>query len=393
MKIIGIQKIQSESFFNAEVTALNTLTVGVDGTGHDAKFFGDTSGQFLLWDQSSDELVLAGDTKLSFHDAAGGENIIASADGHLEINAETTLDITATTIDINGAADISGDFTLAGTAIATVIAGTTVTNATNATTATNVTVADESTDTTCFPLFATAATGDLPPKSGTNLTFNSSTGLLTSTLLAGALTGNVTGNADTATTAAKVTVADESTDTFCNVLFVTAATGNLPPKSGTNLYFNSATGKLSATIFESEDRIITSIREFKKSGSSVGTRNGDVVFFGNTESMVVGKVYHFKNDGTWELVNASAVATSDGLLAVALGNASNDAGMLIRGFVTLEHDPGAIGDVLYASHTATGEATATKPTGSGNVVRIIGYCLGAEDKKIYFNPDGHHTVL
>ena len=193
------------------------------------------------------------------------------------------------------------------------------------------------------------------------------------------LTGDVTGNADTATTAAKVTVADESTDTFCNVLFVTAATGNLPPKSGTNLYFNSATGKLSATIFESEDRIITSIREFKKSGSSVGTRNGDVVFFGDTESMVVGKLYHFKNDGTWELVN--------------LGNASNDAGMLIRGFVTLEHDPGAIGDVLYASHTATGEATATKPTGSGNVVRIIGYCLGAEDKKIYFNPDGHHTVL
>ena len=109
--------------------------------------------------------------------------------------------------------------------------------------------------------------------------------------------------------------------------------------------------------------------------------------------MVVGKVYHFKNDGTWELVDASAVATSDGLLAVALGTESDESGMLIRGFVTLEHDPGAIGDVLYASHTATGEATATKPTGSGNVVRIIGYCLGAEDKKIYFNPDGHHTVL
>ena len=51
--------------------------------------------------------------------------------------------------------------------------------------ATNVTVADESSDTTCFPLFATAATGDLPPKSGSNLTFNSSTGLLSATLLGG----------------------------------------------------------------------------------------------------------------------------------------------------------------------------------------------------------------
>ena len=36
---------------------------------------------------------------------------------------------------------------------------------------TAITVADESTDTTCFPLFVTAATGDLPPKSGTNLSF------------------------------------------------------------------------------------------------------------------------------------------------------------------------------------------------------------------------------
>ena len=51
--------------------------------------------------------------------------------------------------------------------------------------ATTVTVADESTDTTCFPLFATTTTGNLAPKSGSNLTFNSSSGLLTATLLAG----------------------------------------------------------------------------------------------------------------------------------------------------------------------------------------------------------------
>jgi hypothetical protein len=51
--------------------------------------------------------------------------------------------------------------------------------------ATTVTVADESTDTTCFPLFSTAATGDLAPKSGSNLTFNSSSGLLTATTFSG----------------------------------------------------------------------------------------------------------------------------------------------------------------------------------------------------------------
>ena len=48
-------------------------------------------------------------------------------------------------------------------------------------TATNVVVADESTDKTCFPLFVTDATGTLPPKSGSNLTFNSNRGILAAT--------------------------------------------------------------------------------------------------------------------------------------------------------------------------------------------------------------------
>ena len=60
--------------------------------------------------------------------------------------------------------------------------------------ASTIDVLDESTDTTCFPLFATGAVGSQALKSGTNLTFNSNTGLLTATLLAGNLTGNVTGN-------------------------------------------------------------------------------------------------------------------------------------------------------------------------------------------------------
>ena len=98
----------------------STVTVGVDDTGYDVKFFGATTGQHLLWDQSADELALVGDTKLSFHDAAGAENIVASADGHLEINAGTTLDITAPTVDINvgttlnvdGVTQITGDVTV-----------------------------------------------------------------------------------------------------------------------------------------------------------------------------------------------------------------------------------------------------------------------------------------
>jgi len=56
----------------------------------------------------------------------------------------------------------------------------------------------------------------------------------------------------TATTALSVTAADESSDTSCNVLFSTAATGNVAPKTGTNLTFNSANGTLTATSFSGD---------------------------------------------------------------------------------------------------------------------------------------------
>lgn len=44
---------------------------------------------------------------------------------------------------------------------------------------TTITVADEPTDTTCFPLFVTNATGDLAPKTNSNFAFNATSGLLT----------------------------------------------------------------------------------------------------------------------------------------------------------------------------------------------------------------------
>jgi hypothetical protein len=100
-------------------TMIGALTVGVDDTGHDVVFYGATASQYMKWAQAQDELILALDAKLSFWDAAGGENIIASADGHLEVNAGTTLDITAPTVDINASTGI----TLDGSILSTVIVG------------------------------------------------------------------------------------------------------------------------------------------------------------------------------------------------------------------------------------------------------------------------------
>ena len=40
--------------------AKGAVTVGVDDTGHDVKFFGATTGKYLLYDQSADELQVVG---------------------------------------------------------------------------------------------------------------------------------------------------------------------------------------------------------------------------------------------------------------------------------------------------------------------------------------------
>ena len=128
-------------------------------------------------------------------------------------------------------------------------------------------------------------------------------------------------------------------------------------------------------------------RTFTKTGNTDGTYSGDVVYFGGTTSMTVGTIYHYKSDGTWEVANANAVATCDGLLGVALGAASDTNGMLLRGMVTLDHDPGAVGDVLFLSAASNGDATATTPSGSSDIVRVIGYCLDASNGQIWFDPD------
>lgn len=42
---------------------------GIDGTGLDVKFFGDTASAYMLWDESADALLLAGDSRLDLSSA------------------------------------------------------------------------------------------------------------------------------------------------------------------------------------------------------------------------------------------------------------------------------------------------------------------------------------
>ena len=93
-----------------------------------------------------------------------------------------------------------------------------------------ITVANEGTDTTCFPAFFTAATGDLGPKTNAGLTFNSNTGVLAATGFSGPLTGTVNKVTLTApATGSTLTIADGQTLTVNGSATITNGT-----HSGTN---------------------------------------------------------------------------------------------------------------------------------------------------------------
>ena len=68
----------SDVNISGDVRTTGTLTVGVDDTGYDVKFFGATSGKYLLWDESDDALELTDNTKLKF---GTGDDLQIYSDG------------------------------------------------------------------------------------------------------------------------------------------------------------------------------------------------------------------------------------------------------------------------------------------------------------------------
>ena len=127
-------------------------------------------------------------------------------------------------------------------------------------------------------------------------------------------------------------------------------------------------------------------------GATDGDVDGDVVYFGST-SVNVGRLYYW--DGTdWQNADADAASTSTGMLAISIatGTASS-VGMCIRGMVTISSSTGGSnGDILYV-HTTANKITSTAPSGSGDIVRIVGYLLDATNDAIYFNPDGSFVEI
>lgn len=143
----------------------------------------------------------------------------------------------------------------------------------------------------------------------------------------------------------------------------------------------------SSTTLTVDAKLVAKKRVLAKTSNTDANADGDIVYFGGTTSMDAGKIYYFNSSGAWALADADAESTAKGMLGVALGSASDTNGVLIRGMVTLDTDPGTIGDTVFLSTTA-GVATSTAPSGNGDIVRVIGYCLDSTNGQVYFNPDG-----
>jgi len=109
----------------------NALTFGAGTAGTDITitFDGESNDGVMKWMEDedyfefSDDILIASTEKLQFRDTAIYIN--SSADGQLDIVADTEVQIAATTVDINGAVDVSGNLAVGGNLVVT---GTTTFN-------------------------------------------------------------------------------------------------------------------------------------------------------------------------------------------------------------------------------------------------------------------------
>ena len=106
--VVNASEAEVLTLSGAAATFTIPVTVGIDGTGHDVKFFGDTSGKYMQWDQDEDALLVSGDIRMIAHnnridlDANNNTSIRASADDTImfELAGADDFSMTANSLNI-----------------------------------------------------------------------------------------------------------------------------------------------------------------------------------------------------------------------------------------------------------------------------------------------------
>jgi len=226
----------------------------------DVTFTGDSSDG--LWDKSESVFVanLTGNVTGN----------VSGSSGSCTGNAATATAL-ATARNIGG---VSFDGTAAIDLPGVNTAGTQDTSGTAALATEFTVTANNSTDETVYPLFADGATGSQGAETDTGLTYNPSSGLLTSTSFDGALTGNVTGNVSGS--AATVTGAAQSAITSLGTLTGLTVDGDV-----------TLTGAANNVVWD-------------KSDNALGFADDAKATFGDSSDL---SIYH---DGTQNIINGAA---------------------------------------------------------------------------------------
>ena len=179
-------------------------------------------------------------------ESATGTSLAPKTDGGLTYNAGTAnLATTTFTGALTGNASGSSGSCTGNAATATALATTRAIGGVNfdgtaAITPTTIVVAD-TTDTTCYVGLWESATGSLLPKTDAGITYNAGTGMLTAT----GLTGPLTGNADTSTTAGNLSGTPDLPD---GTTATTQGAADNSTKLATTAYADAAAAGGGATV-------------------------------------------------------------------------------------------------------------------------------------------------
>ena len=401
----------------------NDLYVGIDSTTSNNQFIG--SGRF--W--SKGDATNASGVKLVEAQNNGASAITIKAPAALGDNQVYTMPAAAVN---NGflKCNASGEFSFD-------------TAPQNSGAVSDIAVTDESADTTCFPMFSTSATGDIQPKTGTNLTFNASSGVLTATGFAGALTGNVTGNAsgssgsctgnsatataletarniggvsfdgtgninlpgvnaagnqDTSGNATTATLAATSTITANNTtnetvypVFVDAATGAQGLESDTGLSYNPSTGALTSTSFVgSLTGNVTGNVAGNQSGGTVSATSAAVADLTSGRVVLAGSSGELEDSGN---------LTFDGSTLTVTGAASVTTNLTIGGNLTVNGTTTQVNttnttieDVLLELQVVDGGALSSDT--DKDVGLVLNYYSGSAKKAaIYWDDSAGRIAL